>query len=34
MKKELNKIWKDIDEGKGTTLEVNRFFEEIDNWSK
>ena len=30
--KELDKIWKDIDEGKGTTLDEEEFLKEIKSW--
>ena len=30
--KELDKIWKDIDEGKGTTLNAEEFLKEIKSW--
>lgn len=30
--KELNKIWKDIDEGKGITLQKEKFLKEINAW--
>tara|TARA_Y100000034_G_scaffold118819_1_gene159929 strand:+ start:231 stop:482 length:252 start_codon:yes stop_codon:yes gene_type:complete len=29
---ELDKIWKDIDEGKGTTMDVEKFLEEMESW--
>lgn len=30
--KELDKIWKDIDDGKGTTMDVNEFLKEMKTW--
>lgn len=30
--KELDRIWKDIDEGKGITLSKEEFFKEMDTW--
>ncbi|MFH1308269.1 MAG: AbrB/MazE/SpoVT family DNA-binding domain-containing protein [archaeon] len=30
--KELDKIWKDIDEGKGTTQKVEDFLDEMKKW--
>ena len=30
--KELDKIWKEIDEGKGTTLNVEDFLKEMKKW--
>ena len=30
--KELDKIWKDIDEGKGTTLDAEEFLKEMESW--
>jgi len=30
--KELDKIWKDIDDGKGTTIDVNDFLKEMKTW--
>ena len=30
--KELDKIWKDIDEGKGTTQSVEEFLKEMKTW--
>ncbi|MBU4116151.1 MAG: AbrB/MazE/SpoVT family DNA-binding domain-containing protein [Nanoarchaeota archaeon] len=30
--KELNKIWKDIDEGKGVTLQKEKFLKEMNAW--
>jgi bifunctional DNA-binding transcriptional regulator/antitoxin component of YhaV-PrlF toxin-antitoxin module len=30
--KELDKIWKDIDEGKGTTVDAEEFLKEMDAW--
>ncbi len=30
--KELDKIWKDIDEGKGVALSEKEFFKEMDTW--
>ncbi len=30
--KELDKIWKDIDEGKCVTLSEEEFFKEMDSW--
>lgn len=30
--KELDKIWKEIDEGKGTSMSVNEFFKEMKSW--
>jgi len=30
--KELNKIWKDIDEGKGITLQKEKFLKEMNAW--
>ena len=29
---ELDKIWKDIDEGKGTTMDIEKFLEEMESW--
>ena len=30
--KELNKIWKEIDEGRGTTMDVEDFLKEMKTW--
>ena len=30
--KELDKIWKEIDEGKGTSMDVDKFLNEIKSW--
>ncbi|MCK5624292.1 AbrB/MazE/SpoVT family DNA-binding domain-containing protein [Candidatus Pacearchaeota archaeon] len=30
--KELERIWKDIDKGKGTTVDVEDFIKEMENW--
>jgi AbrB family looped-hinge helix DNA binding protein len=30
--KELDKIWKEIDEGKGKTSSVDEFFKEMKSW--
>ena len=30
--KDLDKIWKDVDEGKGTTVDVEDFLKEMDTW--
>lgn len=30
--KELDKIWKDIDEGRGTTMDVDEFLNEMKTW--
>ena len=30
--KELDKIWKDIDEGKGITMSKEKFLKEIESW--
>tara|TARA_Y100000310_G_C20355292_1_gene656343 strand:- start:155 stop:295 length:141 start_codon:yes stop_codon:yes gene_type:complete len=30
--KELDKIWKDIDEGKCITMSKKKFFREMKNW--
>ncbi|MBU4070102.1 MAG: AbrB/MazE/SpoVT family DNA-binding domain-containing protein [Nanoarchaeota archaeon] len=30
--KELNKIWKNIDEGKGVTLQKEKFLKEMNAW--
>ena len=29
---ELNKIWKEIDEGKGVTISREEFFKEMESW--
>lgn len=30
--KELDKIWKDIDDGKGTTMDAKEFLKEMNSW--
>ena len=30
--KELDKIWKEIDEGKGTTMDVEDFLKDMETW--
>lgn len=30
--KELDKIWKDIDEGRGVSIDVDKFLNEMDQW--
>lgn len=30
--KELDKIWKEIDEGKGTSMDIDKFLEEMKSW--